>query len=63
MADEDYGEDAAYFFDDDDYLYVEDEYAIAVGIRNLRRVSGACSARHTRARGQAVDTKNSPRTN
>jgi len=48
MADEDYGEDAAYFFDDDDYLYVEDEYAIAVGIRVLRRVSGACSTCSTR---------------
>jgi len=30
MADEDYGDDDAFFFDDDDYLYVEDDYAIAV---------------------------------
>jgi len=31
MADEDYGDDDAFYFDDDDYyLYVEDDYAIAV---------------------------------
>ncbi|KAM0706008.1 hypothetical protein Q7P35_007368 [Cladosporium inversicolor] len=29
MADEDYGDDDAFYFDDDDYLYVEDDYAIA----------------------------------
>ena len=32
MADEDYGDDDAFYFDDDDYLYVEDDYAIAVSI-------------------------------
>jgi hypothetical protein len=30
MADEDYGDDDAFYYDDDDYLYVEDDYAIAV---------------------------------
>ncbi|GAB7334552.1 hypothetical protein MBLNU13_g06533t1 [Cladosporium sp. NU13] len=29
MADEDYGDDDAFYFDDDDYLYVEDDYAMA----------------------------------
>ena len=32
MADEDYGDDDAFYFDDDDYLYVEDDYAIAVSL-------------------------------
>jgi len=29
MADEDYGDDDAFYYDDDDYLYVEDDYAVA----------------------------------
>jgi hypothetical protein len=35
MADEDYGDDDAFYFDDDDYLYVEDDYAIAVSSCSL----------------------------
>ena len=35
MADEDYGDDDAFYFDDDDYLYVEDDYAIAVSLHSL----------------------------
>lgn len=35
MADEDYGDDDAFYFDDDDYLYVEDDYAIAVSSRSF----------------------------
>lgn len=31
MADDDWGDgDPGFFFDDDDYLYVEDEFAVAV---------------------------------
>lgn len=37
MADEDYGDDDAFYFDDDDYLYVEDDYAIAVSSSPLVR--------------------------
>lgn len=39
MADEDYGEDDAFFFDDDDYLYVEDDYAIAVSPSHTRQLA------------------------
>lgn len=32
MADEfDYGGEDSFWYDDDDYLYVEDEFALAVG--------------------------------
>lgn len=33
MADEDFGDEFGDYFFDDDYLYVEDEYAIAVSPR------------------------------
>lgn len=44
MADEDYGDDDAFYFDDDDYLYVEDDYAIAVSPSSLFQPSSQPSA-------------------
>jgi len=61
MADEDYGDDAGFFFDDDDYLYVEDEYAIAVSTRLLRCVSGGCSGCYTKGNVVSSDTDRSRR--
>jgi len=64
MADEDYGDDDAFYFDDDDYLYVEDDYAIAVSSMSLlqpirlpfsptqsgSQVPGACMSHASRSR-------------
>jgi len=59
MADEDYGDDDGFYFgDDDDYLYVEDAFAIAVSpfhsscaLRLLRRKqeTAACMICDTQA--------------
>lgn len=53
MADEDYGDDDAFYFDDDDYLYVEDDYAIAVSL-HASYASHSPSPARTRNRLSAI---------